>query len=210
MNITHQDLKKYTDEIFTEMCNIFNPDKINIIKNNFDENYKDTTPEAMSQCIEKFTQAELDYVTLGNRGIGRLTETIPRLGSYFRNYFSKLDEIKQEELDTLITKLITKGYIFVPMFYGKPKEQTMSFTSDELYQEWIPKIYTFNLDVISDDAGKLLLAVTEKDINDIKNFFNQHNMKGGGLFSKDKTDDILNHYLIAGVSLYFIEKLKTS
>jgi hypothetical protein len=210
MKITHKDLEKYTEELFIGIGNILSADNAAAIKKNFEDSYKNADPKNMSQCIEKFIQTELDYETHGNRGIGRLTDTMPRLGAYFRNSFSELDEVSQNELGILITKLIAKGYIFIPMSNSKPKEKTLSFTSDELYKEWIPQIYTFKLTVLSENVWNLLLTITEKDFENIKNFFNKHNMKGGGLFSKDKTDDILNSYLIAGVALYFIENLKTS
>jgi len=210
MEITHKDLEKYTEELFTGISDVLNADNASILKKNFEDSYKNANPKNMSQCIEKFIHAELDYETPGDRGIGRLTDTMPRLGAYFRNSFLGLDEVSQNELSILMAKLIAKGYIFISISNSKPKEKTLSFTDDELYKEWIPQIYTFNLNVLSENVWNLLLTITEKDFEDIKNFFNKHNMKGGGLFSKDKTDDILNSYLIAGVALYFIENLKTS
>lgn len=210
MKITQQDLANYSDEIFAEMSKIFSTDKIDIFRKNFNKNYEGISPDTINYCIEKFVQAELDFTTSGNRGIGRLTETLPRLGAYFRNSLSNLEKIKLGELDTLITKLITKGYLFSAVINGQPKEKTLSFTKEQLYQGWIPKIFTFNLNVISDNAGNLLFAIAEKDLQQIQAFFHSHNMKGGSLFSKDKTEDILMHHVIAGVSLYYIEKLKTS
>jgi len=210
MKITQKDLEKYAEELFIGIGNILSVDNATAIKKNFEDSYKNTDPKNMSQCTEKFVQTELDHETSGDRGIGRLTDTMPRLGAYFRSSFSELDEVSQNELGILIAKLIAKGYIFIPMSNSKPKEKTLSFTDDELYKEWIPQIYTFKLNVMSENVWNLLLAITEKDFKDIKNFFDKHNMKGGGLFSKDKTDDILNSYLIAGVALYFIENLKTS
>lgn len=210
MKITQQDLKKYTDEIFAEMSKIFSADKMGAFKENFEKNNKGISSDTINYCVEKFVQTELDFITPGDRGIGRLTETLPRLGAYFRNPLSNFDKTELDELDTLITKLITKGYLFSAIINGQPKEKTLSFTDEELYREWIPKIFTFNLNVISDNAGNLLLAITEKNSQQIKDYFKSHNMRGGGLFSKDKSEDILMHYIIAGVSLYYIEKLKTS
>lgn len=210
MKITQQDLKKYADEIFAEMSKIFSADKIDIFKKNFNKNYESISPDTINYCVEKFIQAELDFTAPGDRGIGRLTETLPRLGAYFRNSLSNFEKTELDKLDTLITKLITKGYLFSAVINGQPKEKTLSFTNENLYQEWIPKIFTFNLNVVSDNAGNLLLAITEKDLQQTKASFHSHNIRGGGFISRDKTDDILMHYVIAGVALYFIEKLKTS
>jgi len=210
MKITQQDLKKYVDEIFAEMSKIFSAEKIDAFGENFNKNYASISVETINYCIEKFVQAELDFITPGNRGIGRLTETLPRLGAYFRNSLSNLEKTKLDKLDILITRLITKGYLFSAVINGQLKEKTLSFTNKNLYQEWISKIFTFNLNVISDNAGNLLLAITEKDLQQIRASFRSHNMHGGGLFSKNKSEDILMHYIIAGVSLYYIEKLKTS
>ena len=210
MKIIQQNLKECADEIFTQMSKIFSADKMDAFKKNFDKNNESISPDTINYSVEKFIQTELDFITLGDRDIGRLTETLPRLGAYFRNPLSNLEKTELNKLDTLITKLITKGYLFSAVINGQPKEKTLSFTDEELYREWIPKIFTFNLNVISDNAGNLLLAIAEKDLQQIKDYFHSHNMRGGGLFSKDKSEDILMHYIIAGVSLYYIEKLKTS
>lgn len=208
MKIEHNLIKNWTGEVFTEMGKIFSQDKVDIFKKNFDENYESIDPEVVSPCIEKLVQAELDYTTPGDRGLGRLTETLPRLGAYFREPIAKLDDINHEKLDALITRIITKGYIFVSIVHSKPKEKISTKTENQLYEEWIPKIFTFDLNNISNNAGDLLLAVTKNDFDEIKNFFNQYGMRASGFFSRDKSDDILMHYLIAGASLYFIEKLK--
>lgn len=210
MKITQHDLKKYADEIFAEMSKILSADKIDALKKNFDKNNENIIPDTINYCVEKFVQTELDFITPGDRGIGRLTEALPRLGAYFRNPFSNLEKTELNKLDTLITKPIIKGYLFSAVINGQPKEKALSFTDEELYREWIPKIFTFNLSNISDNAGDLLLAITKNDLDEIKSFFSQHNMRAGGFFSRDKTDGILMSYIIAGVSLYYIEKLKTN
>jgi len=210
MKINQQKLKEYIDEIFVEMGKIFSTNTIDISKKNFNKNYKSINTNTINHCVEKFVQAELDFVTPGNRGIGRLTESLPRLGAYFRDYFSNFKETELNKLDILITKLIIKGYLFSAAINGQPKEKVLSFSNQELYKEWIPKIFTFDINVISDNAGKLLLAITENDLRQIKDFFRLHNMRSKRLFSKDKLEYILMQYIIAGVSLYYIEKLKTS
>ena len=208
MKIEHNLIKSWAGEVFTEMGKIFSQDKVDIFKKNFDENYESIDPEVISPCIEKLAQAELDYTTPGDRGLGRLTETLPRLGAYFREPIAKLDDSDHEKLEALITRIITKGYIFVSIVHSKPKEEISAKTGEQVYEEWVPKIFTFDLSNISNNAGGLLLAVTKNDLDEIKKFFSQHDMKVVGFFSTDKTDDILMHYMIAGVSLYFIEKLK--
>lgn len=208
MKIEHNLIKNWAEEVFTEMGKIFSQEKVDIFKKNFDENYKSIDPEIINPCIEKFVQAELDYTTPGDRGLGRLTETLPRLGAYFREPIAKLDELNREKLDALMTRIITKGYVFVSIVHSKPKEEISAKTGEQVYEEWVPKIFTFDLSNISNNAGDLLLMVTKNDLDEIKNFFNQNDMGAGGFFSKDKSDDIMMHYLIAGVSLYFIEKLK--
>ena len=171
MKITQEDLKEYADEIFAEMSKIFSADKIDAFKKNFDKNNESISLDTINYCIEKFAKTELDFITPGDRGIGRLTETLPRLGAYFRNPLSNLEKTELNKLDTLITKLITKGYLFSAVINGQPKEKTLSFTGEELCREWLPKIFTFNLNVISDNAGNLLLAIAEKDLKKIKASF---------------------------------------
>ncbi len=209
MKISQEKLQEYAEEVFTEMSKIFSVDKIDTFKKNFNKNYESISPDVISNCVEQFVQAELDFITPGERGIGRLTEALPRLGAYFRGTLSNLEKIELDKLDTLIKKLIIKGYLFSAIINGQPKEKTLSSSNEELYRQWIPKIFTFNLNVISNNAGNLLLTITENDLQKIKDLLHLHNMRGGGLFNRDKTEDILMHYIIAGVSLYYIEKLKT-
>ena len=208
MKITKEDLNEYSNEIFEESSNFSSEKQIKNIKENFNKNYEEIYPDTLNYCVNQFIQTELDFTTLSNRGIGRLTETLPRLGSYFRGPISKLNKSDLDNLDTLTTKLIIKTYLFCAVIMGQPEEKTKSFTKEELYREWIPKIFTSSLSLISENAGKTLLGVVEKDLKQVETFFKLHDMNGGGLFSRDKSKDILVYYIVAGLVLYNLDKLK--
>jgi hypothetical protein len=47
---------------------------------------------AVGFCFSKYISSELDSQTPGDRGLGRLSTEIPRLGAYFRKPISRLYE----------------------------------------------------------------------------------------------------------------------
>ena len=209
MEITQKYLDIYTDEIINEMKNSINKDNFDLFKKNFKENYDSIDLDKINYSMDRFVEAELDFMTDGNRGIGRLTENIPRLGAYFRDKLSILDKKGLGELENLIKRLIVKSYIF-PATIMKQPENAKNLTPEELYNEWIPNIFTSNLKTLmSENSGNTLLSVIEKDVLLIRNFFRLHNMKGGGFLKINKIEFILDKYIVAGALLYCLDKLKT-
>lgn len=113
IKVDQQKLKEYSNEIFSEMEKIFSAEKkIDLFKKNFNKNYANINPGTTNYCVGQFVHAELDFATPGNRGIGRLTDALPRLGAYFRDSLSRLEKAGLNELDGLITKLILKRLSF--------------------------------------------------------------------------------------------------
>src|SRR5262249_33995315 len=53
-------------------------------------------------CVERFIEAELDFHSPGGRGIGRLSEVIPRYGAYFRKYLQSMDQAELTKLRSLV------------------------------------------------------------------------------------------------------------
>ncbi|NQU19352.1 hypothetical protein HQ550_04270, partial [bacterium] len=71
---------------------------IDMIKPKFEELKKHFNTDKIGHCIERYINSELDFTTVGNRGIGRMTYAIPRLGGYFRSQLSKMSEATLSEL----------------------------------------------------------------------------------------------------------------
>jgi len=202
MNLSKQNFEKYVEEMLAAMSEYL--ESTDNFKEKFEQSKANISPERINYCLEKFLHAEFDYQTAGNRGLGRMTEHWPRLAGYFRGAFSKLNQEKTKELDSLITGFITKCYIFFILISDKPMEPSTK-TGEQLYEKWIPQIYTFDLSSMSDNVGNMLFALIQKDHENIKNFFKQNGMTPG-FFGGDKTDEILNGYVAAGLVLRVIEK----
>jgi len=204
MDITHQDLEKYAEEMLTTLGEYSgSTDKF---KEKFEQSKANISPERINYCLEKYLHAEFDYGTPGNRGLGRMSDYCPRLAAYFRSVFSKLSVERMRELDFLITALIVKCYLFPILISKKPMEPSKIKTGEQLFEKWIPQIYTFNLSEMSDEIWNLLFALIKKEWEGIKEFFRQNGMTPG-FFGGDKTGEILNGYVGAGLVMRAMERL---
>lgn len=201
-----KNIEKYTEEIFTTMSEYF--EDIDEFKKAFEENKTSISPEKIYYCLEKFLHAEFDYETPGVRGLGRASDYWPRLAGYFRSAFSKLSTEKTKELEVLITNMIVKCYLFSLLITNKKVESSSVKTNEEFYEKWIPQIYMFDLSGVGDDVINLLFAIIKKDHENIKNFFKQNGMTPGFFGGADKTDEILNGYVGAGLVMRMIDSTK--
>ena len=158
---------------------------------------------AVGSCIDKFVLAELDFETLGSRGLGRSTEHIPRLAAYFRKQIAALSEGSRSELHSLIQSVMLRGYLsqalFAREFVADPQ---ISQAPDELYERWVPSIYAAD---VPPNIWEILSGVGENAYEQLTKFLKRNNMTGGGFLSKDKTDEILRYYILAGWMLRGIE-----
>lgn len=202
MNVTIKQIEQYAKEMLSEMDKYFeSTEKFSKI---FEEGRESISPENISYCLDKYLQAEFDYSTPGNRGLGRMSDHWPRLAAYFRSAFSKLDAEGVNKLEAQITTLIVKSYLFAIIISDKPAEKPR-YTGEQMFEKWIPKIYTFELSTMSEKARNMLFAIVQNDYEGIKSFFIEHGMKPG-FFGGDKTDDILTGYVAAGLVMRLVEK----
>jgi hypothetical protein len=154
-------------------------------------------------CIERFIDAELDFRTPGNRGLGRLSEVLPRYGAYFRRYLRSMPVDELAQVRNLIRNQVLTGYLAVALLnddeqVAEPKVKR----AEDVYISWVPKIY-------SGGCGESLLQAIYACGAHAKThheaFLARHRMKGGGIFSTDKTKGILLHYHLAGATLRLVE-----
>lgn len=103
--------------------------------------------EAAIVCCEKYLAAELDSVTPGNRGLGRLTECEPRFAAKHRTVF-QLRNDAAGLLNSLFANHLFLGYFFVEYlveaFNGCQMVRDISIvsSSDELFLQWVPMLYS--------------------------------------------------------------------
>jgi len=169
--------------------------------------------EAISYCLEKYIVAELDYKTPGNRGIGRMTQNIPRFGAYFRKPLSTLTEQEFNKLYLFILDLCLRGYLISVLYVEWPARNDKLLDKYLLFEKWIPCIYVINPYGLNPDIWDLMKADTLFTIIEIQDFIRKHGMEKdsllkrvGGLLSKNKVGEILEYYIIAGFSLRSVEE----
>ena len=147
----------------------------------------------------------MDFQTSGDRGLGRMTDYIPRLGGYFRGQLSSLSSEEKSELCGLIQDIILRGYLVRALFVEAKLEQAKISSGSESYENWIPGIYSDDPSSMGENLRNLFGAITNTAFVAIRMFFKKQGMKGGGFLSKDKTDIILLYYPLAGFGLRLVE-----
>ena len=192
---------------FEEICNTIGKDTklVNSFESKIDSLKRVFDSKAITYCCEKFIDAELDYKTPGDRGLGRASTYIPRLSSYFRKKIINFSSQDLDELYCLIQHLILSGYL-VHVLFVEDNLRTSTVTDlNELYEAWLPGIYAESPAQLSENMQKAFAACTVSALSKIMAFFGKNNMKAGGFFSRDKTDEILMYYPFAGFGLRFEE-----
>ena len=202
MNITNEDFKRIGNELSGEVPKVLTEKGIEHFNRQFALFKERTSLDHQIYCLEKLVDAELDHQTAGRRGLGRASEHTPRLGAYFRKAVSKLPQNRVDELKTLISTLMIKSYLayLLPILGGDNISD--SITAEELYEEWVPQIYAYDLG--ADQGTDILWTLVVKDYENVEKFFKANGMKPG-VFGEDKTNLILTGYATAGVVLALAE-----
>jgi hypothetical protein len=178
--------------------------------NTFKEFISKFNSDAIIYCIDKYIEAEFDFITPGNRGIGRMTENIPRFGAYFRNSLSKLSNQELNELHFFIQDLCIRGYLSSALFISWPSKNNKLSNKFLLFKEWIPKIYITNpYDTCLETLWDIVRIKSNYTIIEIHYFLNKHGMEKRGFFNRNyeyKVNEILEYYIVAGYTLRSVEE----
>jgi len=186
---------------FEEICKTAkNKDLFTSLKAKFDSLREVFNSKAITYCLKNYINAELDYKTPGKRGLGRISTYTPRLAAYFRKEISDFSSRELDQLYCLIQDLILRGYLAHVLPYDTLSPATV-FEPELLYKAWVPMIYAENPYKMPKIIRESLAFCADSALVEIKAFFRKHNMKGGGFFSRDKTNDILVYYHFAGFVL---------
>ena len=187
-------------KVFAEEHNL-----LNTIESRFSELIPLLNIEAISFCIDNYLTAEMDYHTQGNRGLGRMSDNIPRFGGYFRKPLSSLSQEDKAQLLTYFQDIILRGYLVHALFAEAKIDKPIQTDITTIYEKFIPSIYMTNPSNMGEKLQNVLYASINTAMNDIKSFLDKKGMKGGGFFSTDKTDYILIYYPLAGFVIRAIE-----
>lgn len=204
MHIDKKRLQAKTSEMFTALKESgANEAALVKLNNEFQASGLADFPDAdaIGYCIEKFAASEMDTQTNGKRGLGRTTEYVPRLGGYFRKGIANLSDGKRQELVTLIEDMHLLGYLYALVLATKDKK-TVIADGTILYEKWIPLIYVFSMDALGESGLHLVQAVTTAHANKVLTFFKENNLKKG-FFGDDKSHEIVEGYITAGITLRY-------
>jgi hypothetical protein len=159
--------------------------------------------EAIKYCINKFAQAEMDYITSGERGLGRASTFYPRFGAYLRKTLIRLNDKKRCELSNLLEENILSSYLAHSLEFSSilPSKE---FITTELYEKWIPVIY-IGENYISEEHYNFIMSFTAYSATNLMNFLKENNISSGGMFSKDRTKELISMHLVAGLKLRAVE-----
>lgn len=160
---------------------------------------------AVGFCFAKYISAELDFRTPGDRGLGRVSTEIPRLGAYFRKPMSRLSQSQLGELYGIIQDLMLRGYLTRAFLAEAPPKQSVVTTPSELYETWLAGFYSSDPSQMGPNLRAMLAAVTDSAFAALNAFFNGHGMRGGGLFREDKTGLITLYYPLGGFAVRTFE-----
>ena len=100
------------EQVFNEMIdNIEDVNLKTMLQSKF-VNFKiDFDGKRIGYSLNSFIKAELDFQNLGDRGIGRISEQIPRFGGYYRKQLSQINPEKIKELYDLMNKIMLSSYL---------------------------------------------------------------------------------------------------
>lgn len=174
-------------------------------ESNFEQFGNNYNRDVLSYCLEKYINAELDFTTPGDRGIGRVSLIIPRYGAYFRKQLLLMSKNNLIKLYNLIQDIILRGYLVHLLFMEKPVKISVILKDEEIFEKWISGIYSQDLSKMPEPLQKIMILCTNSVFKDLEDFMVLHKMKGGGFLSKDKTNEILCYYPFAGYGLRLVE-----
>lgn len=176
--------------------------EIDGVKKRFEGGKHKMSLEKINYCLDKYIKSELDYLTSGYRGLGRLTDNQPRLAAYYRSYFSKMDGNEISEMGELITKIIMKAFMYPFTFMtGSIMNHSSTVSGQQLYEKWVPQIYTLDWNMLGDNTLRGLTNITNLDYQKMEVFFKKKNITPD-LRGEDKLPSIFVGYLAAGMMLF--------
>jgi hypothetical protein len=104
-------------------------------------------PPSVVPVVKRFVDAELDFITEGNRGMGRMTDECPRFGGKHRRVLKGVSAAQTNELRRLFVRQICCGYLFAEyvveiMSNAACPSYSSNVDSENLFHQWVPLIYS--------------------------------------------------------------------
>ena len=160
---------------------------------------------AVDFCLQKYITAEMDFKTPGDRGLGRMSTQVPRLGAYYRNQMSSLSVQDAARLYEVIQDVMLRGYLVHALVLENPLRAPLHRDGSTIYEKWVPGIYAGDPSKMGPNLQEALGAFSHSAFANLKLFFDAHAMSGRGLLAKDKTEMICFFYPVAGLGIRAVE-----
>lgn len=93
-------------------------------------------------CIDRFASAELDFVTPGVRGMGRVSEIVPRFAAKYRDAFASMAFDTKIQFTKAIHDHVACGYLYVDFCYPDAPSDPAKFDNATLFDEWVSLIFS--------------------------------------------------------------------
>lgn len=176
-----------------------------MLNSKFAKFINDFNGKRIGYSLHNFIKAELDFKTPGVRGIGRLSEQVPRFGGYYSKQLSQIDQDIIDVLYNLIQNLMLRSYLTGVLMLSDELEEATVTNDRELFEKWIPNIYVTPFNALGSGLQKGLLAFCGSSVDKILNFLETNKIKRKSLLRRDKIDEIISYYIVAGCGLRITE-----
>jgi hypothetical protein len=156
---------------------------------------------AAAFSFEKLVEAEVDHVTPGDRGPGRVV-FLPRLAARHRSAVARMNQNAQDKLRLLIGTHLLCGYLFADFANQMNRDVDPQLLPEKLYEMWIDALYPpfINLDPrnkTEEDIKGIWFGSTGRTIRD--------HLQSHGADWQDLDMQILTHYFNGGMLLRMLE-----
>jgi len=175
------------------------------MKMNYDHMVANFNYQDINYCLQNYIFSELDAKTSGDRGLGRKTSFIPRLGAYFRDDVSNMSESDKTDLYVQIQDIILRGYLVHVLFMETEERENKNLSGPELYDLWIPEIYSSDPAEMGENLQNILYTCSESAYESLYAFVNDHRTGKDRIIPSDETDAIFTYYLVSGFGLRYFE-----
>jgi len=196
----------YLDEAFKSMMlNIKEGNLSAMLRSKFSDFKNDFNGERIGYSLHQYIKAELDFETHGTRGIGRVSKDVPRFGGYYREQLSEMNQEKLKKLYDLIQMVMLSSYLTGTLMMSEELEQAVVTDKNELFEKWIPNIYVTPFNLLGSGLQNGLLTLCDQSLENLLKFLENNKIKKKGVFSKDKENEIILYYMVAGCGLRITE-----
>lgn len=163
--------------------------------------------DAAAFFFDRFTTAELDSTTPNARGMGRMTDHIPRFAAKHREPFASMSHDQLTELRYAIKRHVICAYLYLEFIYQLAAVDESRYDNARLFDQWVSLIYLppRELDPQSKDQADIQgisFGATGRKIRDIATTASI-NWDTRDTIGSDQA--IVTHYFDAGTTLRYTE-----